>query len=296
VSVLATPSCYGQDWAQKMFKITEHDFGSVAKGGKAEFSFVFENLYMEDVHVVGLRASCGCTTPRVENALIKTYEKGAIVAHFNTDTFLGQRGATLYVTFDRPFPAEIQLHVRGYIRNDVVLEPGSLEVGSVDQGAPVEGIGLQSHFPTRLTGMDDLEKRLARFASFGKEMEVTEFDINSTDEATQADYTRDFMTEMFSQPQVKAFVMWGFWEGAHWRPQGAMFRRDWSLKPNGEVYKDLVFKKWWTNADGKTNGQGTYATRGFLGDYEIEVKAGNKAKTVKATLTKEGAKADVVLD
>lgn len=29
-------------------------------------------------------------------------------------------------------------------------------------------------------------------------------------------------------------------------------RRDWSLKPNGAVYQDLVFKKWWTNADGKT--------------------------------------------
>jgi len=31
-----------------------------------------------------------------------------------------------------------------------------------------------------------------------------------------------------------------------------MPRRDWALKPNGEAYKDVVFKRWWTNADGKT--------------------------------------------
>jgi endo-1,4-beta-xylanase len=166
----------------------------------------------------------------------------------------------------------------------------------IDQGAPMDGIGLQSHFPGRVTPMDELMKRLDRFAAFGKELEITEFDINTSDEATQADYTRDFMTATFSHPLVKAFVMWGFWEGAHWRPSGAMMRRDWSLKPNGQVYKDLVFKRWWTNADGKTGGQGTFATRGFLGDYEIEVKAGGKTKTVRAILSKGGARIECVLD
>src|SRR5664280_2188989 len=117
-----------------MFKITEHDFGPVARGAKAEYRFVFENLYLEDVHIAGVRTSCGCTTPSIENALLKTYDKGAILAHFNTDTFLGQRGATLTVTIDKPFYAEMQVHVRGYIRGDVVVEPGSVQVGSIDQG------------------------------------------------------------------------------------------------------------------------------------------------------------------
>ena len=166
----------------------------------------------------------------------------------------------------------------------------------IDQGAPVDGIGLQSHFPARVTPMDELFKRLDRFAAFNKELEVTEFDINTNDEGTQADYTRDFMTAVFSYPQFKAFIMWGFWEGAHWRPSGAMLRRDWSEKPNAQAYNDLVFKKWWTNATGKTSGQGTYTTRGFLGDYEIEVKAGGKSRTQHVTLGKDGAKVECVLD
>ena len=166
----------------------------------------------------------------------------------------------------------------------------------IDQGAPLDGIGLQSHFPSRVTPMEELLKRLDRFAAFGKELEITEFDINTPDEVTQADYTRDFMTAAFSCPQVKAFLLWGFWEGAHWRPNGAMLRRDWSPKPNDQVYEDLVFKKWWTNADGQTDDQGTYTTRGFLGDYDIEVQAGGKTRTVSATLSKDGSKVECVLE
>ncbi len=166
----------------------------------------------------------------------------------------------------------------------------------IDAGAPVDGIGLQGHFPSRVTPMDELIARVERFAAFGRELEVTEFDINTSDEATQADYTRDVMTYMFSNPSVKAFVMWGFWEGAHWIPSGAMMRRDWSLKPNGKVYQDLVFRKWWTSADGKTGAKGSFSTRAFLGDYEIEVKAGGKTRTVNASLGKDGKSVECVLD
>jgi hypothetical protein len=75
-----------------------------------------------------------------------------------------------------------------------------------------------------------------------------------------------------------------------------MMRRDWTLKPNAEVYKDLVFKQWWTNANGKTGGQGSFAARGFLGDYDVEVKAGGKSKTVHVSLPKDGARVECVLD
>ena len=75
-----------------------------------------------------------------------------------------------------------------------------------------------------------------------------------------------------------------------------MYRRDWSPKPNAQVYQDLVFKKWWTNVSGKTAAQGTFATRGFLGDYEIVVKAAGKSKTQRVSLAKDGAKVECVLD
>jgi hypothetical protein len=128
--------CSGQEWARKMFEATSHDFGAVARGAKVEYRFRFSNLYEEDVHIASVRSSCGCTTPTITKDSLKTYEKGAIVATFNTRAFLGQRKATLTVTIDQPFYAEVQLRVEGYIRSDVVLNPGGVEFGQVDQGSP----------------------------------------------------------------------------------------------------------------------------------------------------------------
>ena len=137
VSLLSSTAA-GQDWARKMFDESRHDFGTVARAAKAEFEFTFNNPYVEDVHVAGVRSSCGCTSVRVDKPSLKTHEKSAIIATFNTKTFQGQRGATLTVTFDKPFYAEVQLQVSGFIRTDVVLEPGGVQFGAVEQGKPAE--------------------------------------------------------------------------------------------------------------------------------------------------------------
>jgi hypothetical protein len=42
------------------------------------------------------------------------------------------------VVIDRPLPAEVQLHVHGFIRGDVVIRPGSVEFGDVASGESVE--------------------------------------------------------------------------------------------------------------------------------------------------------------
>jgi len=137
-TLLACTPALAQDWAAKMFEVKRHDFGSLARGAKAEFEFVFTNLYMEDVHVAGVRSSCGCTSVRVENPTVKTYEKSAVIASINTGVFQGTRGATVTVTLDKPFYAEVQLQTACFIRTDVVVHPGSVELGSVDQGAKAE--------------------------------------------------------------------------------------------------------------------------------------------------------------
>ena len=123
-----------QDWAKKMFTVTSHNFGTVARGSKTIFRFEVQNKYDDDLHIRGVRTSGGCTTPSIEKATLKTWEKGAIVAKFNTDSFLGSKDATITVTIDKPFRAEVQLSVKGNIRGDVVLTPGSIQLGSVDQG------------------------------------------------------------------------------------------------------------------------------------------------------------------
>jgi len=137
-ALAASSPLAAQEWARKMFTVTSHNFGTVAKGSKTEYRFVFRNLYNEDVRVVGVRTSCGCTSPTVTKKELKTHETAEVVASFNTRTFLGQHGATLTVTFDKPFSAEVQLRVAGNIRGDVTFDPPFVDFGTIDLGKGAE--------------------------------------------------------------------------------------------------------------------------------------------------------------
>ena len=159
-----------------------------------------------------------------------------------------------------------------------------------DGGAPITGLGMQAHFGGTPTPPEKMLAILDRFAAIGLDISITEHDIDTADEALQADFTRDFLTTLFSHPSVVAILTWGFWEGSHWKPNGAYYRQDWSVKPAGQVWLDLVTKKWWTNEALETGADGTARTRGFKGDYEITVTHDGVSKTVPAKVTKEGAK------
>jgi endo-1,4-beta-xylanase len=166
----------------------------------------------------------------------------------------------------------------------------------LDQSAPLDGIGLQGHFSNDLTPPAKLLQLLDRFAAFGLPIQVTEHDINVTDEELQADYTRDFLTTLFSHPQVNGILTWGFWAGRHWRPNAAYFRRDWTVTPAGHIWMDLVLREWWTDAQGSTDSRGNFQTRGFLGDYEITATAENRAATVGANLSRDGQTVTIVME
>lgn len=143
---LCTGDASAKEWAQKMFTVTTHNFGHVAHGAKTEFAFELQNTYEEDVHIAEVRSSCGCTTPTISKQTLKTWEKGSIVTTFNTKSFQGQRNSTITVVFDRPFRAEVQLSVAGYIHNDVDFQPGSVMFGDVTQGTAVQQTVAVTYF------------------------------------------------------------------------------------------------------------------------------------------------------
>ncbi|MCR4413957.1 MAG: DUF1573 domain-containing protein [Thermoguttaceae bacterium] len=128
------PAASAKEWAKALFNKTSHDFGVVARGAKAEYRFVLDNIYVEDVHIKRVTSTCGCTVPKLTKDTLKTYETAELVAELDTLRFYGHKSATLKVEFDKPFPAEVQLQVYCYIRSDVVFEPGIVQFGSVSQG------------------------------------------------------------------------------------------------------------------------------------------------------------------
>ncbi|MBK8426710.1 MAG: endo-1,4-beta-xylanase [Lewinellaceae bacterium] len=143
--------------------------------------------------------------------------------------------------------------------------------------APLEGIGFQGHFSASPTGIPRIKEIYDEFwNAYGLEAKVTEYDIDKLVPAqTQADYMRDFLTVTFAHPSMKGFLMWGFWDGAHWTGNAPIFRQDWSLKPSGEAFIDQVFNQWWTNETLQTNLSGNASVRGFKGKYKVTVDCGD---------------------
>lgn len=181
--------------------------------------------------------------------------------------------------------------VKLYINDYSILSAGGMDInhqnGYFDiikyidsKGGKIEGIGMQGHFGSDLTPITKVYSILEKFAALGKEIKITEHDINVNQRAVQADYTRDFMTICFSHPSVKSFLTWGFWAGQHWLPEGAYYDINWNIRPHGEVWKDLVFNQWWTKkTDHTTDAEGKIQVEGFLGTYKYTIVSGDKVRT-----------------
>ncbi len=162
-------------------------------------------------------------------------------------------------------------------------------------GAPISGIGMQSHFGTDVTPPERVYAILERYAALGLPIAITEHDINTLQEKLHCDYTRDFMTIVFSHPRVESILSWGFWAGRHWQPDGAYYDREWNLRPAGRVWRDLLTREWRTDETLRADREGRVATRGFLGDYRITVTRDNQTAEKTVRLTREGATVVVTL-
>lgn len=136
---------------------------------------------------------------------------------------------------------------------------------------PLDGLGLQCHQDRNLTSPERLNALIERFARFGLPIHITEFEVDVDDEQLQADYTRDALTVFASQPAVTAVLAWGFWAGDHHRPQAAMLRPDWSLKPNGQVWNDLVLGAWSGQATGTSDAHGQCVLTSIRGGLDLTI-------------------------
>jgi len=227
-------------------------------------------------------------------------------ASFDWIDLLGEESLAEWFRAARKADPDVKL----FINENRILGAGDANTNSVKHryleqivkrllagGAPIQGIGLQSHSSWEsFMSPENMLKVLDRLAAVGNlEIAVTEFGFYVSDEDLQGDFVRDYYLTLFSHPNVTSIYMWGFWDGQHHAYNAPIFRKNWTLKPAGKAYQDLVLGKWWTNADGATDAGGRFRTRGFLGQYEIVVRSGNRTRTVRASLPKDGATVAVEL-
>lgn len=158
----------------------------------------------------------------------------------------------------------------------------------IKKGAPIHGIGVQGHVGRQPRNPEQVLTDLDLFIPTNLPVQITEFDINTKDEELQADYTRDFLIAVYSHPVVNGVILWGFWEPRHWKRDAAMFRKDWSPKPNAAVWRELITGAWKTHETGMTDKKGVVTIRGHFGTYKVYVKYKNMYKEVDCHLQKGG--------
>ncbi len=173
--------------------------------------------------------------------------------------------------------------------------------------APIDRLGTQGHSgfvdrlkPNKHGKVEPWAIWDAMVARHDKDIVVTELDVRIDDAwdpdqlAYQADVLRDSVILAFAHPRMTGVQLWGFWEGRHWAPTAALWRRDWTIKPIGQAWIDLVYKRWWTDETVTTNAQGQTTVRAFFGEHEVTVHTNGKKQTQRVNLV-PGQDASIVL-
>jgi endo-1,4-beta-xylanase len=165
------------------------------------------------------------------------------------------------------------------INEDQLFRPGAQQDKTFEMleklkrdGVRVDGLGNQAHFNSSfLPSPEELLRVTDRFTAVAPKQVITEYDVATNgDEQLAADYLRDCLIVCFSHPAYDGFLLWGFWENSHWIPEAALWRKDWSIKPIGQVWEDWVGKRWQTREELVTDAQGKITWRGYKGSYRIE--------------------------
>ena len=124
------------DWAEKMFSELRYDFGNIARGADARHYIEVENLYEETVRITNVSTTCGCTAAEPDVEELATHEVARIQVQMNTVKFMRRKDSNVDVTltYDGGATRTVRIPITAYIRPDVVLDPGTVQLGSVEIG------------------------------------------------------------------------------------------------------------------------------------------------------------------
>jgi len=168
--------------------------------------------------------------------------------------------------------------------------------GLLNEQAPIDGVGVQGHLHGDSFDPDALRNALDKLAAEGLPVCITEFnfpgqrsrvyrkrDLKLTPEQEQAKAKAitEYYRICFANPAVKGVLMWGFWERANWIPQSSLYLRDWTPTPAAKAYRDLVFNKWWTKWQGKTDKDGYCRLQVFYGKHRVTVDGHEKTVNLR---------------
>ena len=187
----------------------------------------------------------------------------------------------------------------------------------LEHGAPIDAIGMQYHMFFRAENELEnasyfynpvtLYRVMDTYAKLGKPLQITEVTIpayswEKEDEEIQAEILKNLYSIWFSHEAMEAVIYWNLVDGyAAFAPQGDMtsgenyyhgglVRFDFTPKKSYYTLRDLFKKTWHTETTVTGSEDGRAHFKGFYGEYDLTIHAGEKTVTRRIHLTKKGAK------
>jgi hypothetical protein len=118
------------------------DFGPTPRGPVVTHYFRFTNTTNQPLTLGQPRVSCGCVSASVSQSVVQPGQSAAVIAQMNTNR-AGPAGVikavTVYVPFTSPSHTEVALRVQAVIRDDLILSPDTINLGTVRKGQGATG-------------------------------------------------------------------------------------------------------------------------------------------------------------
>ena len=145
------------------------NYKSVARGQDVTFKFKLTNLYTQEIRVTNLATSCGCISWEENRGgsmlsapiVIPSGKEAFVTLRLDTIRHHGEqknkRAIITVVNAESGKPGLAEILVEGYIRTDVVLQPGSINFGSVSPSTAAE-----QHIAVNYAGRNDWKVISAR--------------------------------------------------------------------------------------------------------------------------------------
>jgi hypothetical protein len=125
-----------------LFAEKVRDFGPTPRGPVVTHYFRFTNTTNQTITLGQPRVSCGCVSASLSQFTVAPGQSAAVIAQMNTNR-AGPAGVlkavTVYVPFLSPTHTEVSLRVQAVIRDDLILSPDTINLGTVRQGQGAAG-------------------------------------------------------------------------------------------------------------------------------------------------------------
>ena len=116
------------------------ELGSVVQGEQPDCVFSFTNGGNDDLRILQVEPTCGCTTALLSAPLLRAGERGGIRVVFDSDNFAGEVVKEVEVRSNDPARQNVTLRVKALVEPEIDFEPRIVTFDDVRAGAALKQV------------------------------------------------------------------------------------------------------------------------------------------------------------